>query len=84
MTLFSEPDFDRCEVVAFNCSDGFLNPSEECDDSNSADNDGCSSLCVIEDGWTCSPSCSETCGDGLMVGQETCDAGTLEGCTQDC
>jgi len=32
---------------------GVLNTSEQCDDGNSANNDGCSSTCVIESGWSC-------------------------------
>lgn len=34
------------------CGDGFLDPGEECDDGNNLRGDGCSSLCVIEDGCT--------------------------------
>lgn len=29
-------------------------------------------------------TCSSICGDGLVVGNETCDAGTLPGCNSQC
>ncbi len=35
------------------CGDGVLDASEECDDLNTADNDGCDSSCMIEDGYEC-------------------------------
>lgn len=35
------------------CGDGELNPGEQCDDGNLAEDDGCSSLCEIEQGWRC-------------------------------
>ena len=57
------------------------------------DGDGCSSICPIEDGWTCDhegdagpDECEEICGDGLVVGDEDCDDGNEtddDGCT-DC
>lgn len=34
------------------CGDGFLEPEEQCDDGNNLNGDGCSSLCVIEEGCT--------------------------------
>jgi cysteine-rich repeat protein len=59
------PDDQRLEVriASFNasnppdtvCGDGVPGPgvSEECDDKNTADGDGCSSTCQIEDDWNC-------------------------------
>jgi cysteine-rich repeat protein len=35
------------------CGDGVPGDSEECDDKNTANGDGCSSTCLIEDGWGC-------------------------------
>jgi len=37
------------------CGDGFLSPNgqEQCDDGNTINGDGCSSICHIENGWTC-------------------------------
>jgi cysteine-rich repeat protein len=39
------------------CGDGHLDSGEACDDGNTANNDGCSSTCVIED-------CPHNCPDG--------------------
>ena len=49
------------------------------------DSAGCAN-CSVADGWTCSETqCLETCGDGLLVGKERCDAGPgKEGCLADC
>jgi cysteine-rich repeat protein len=59
------PDDQRLEVriASFSvsnppdtvCGDGVPDPggSEECDDTNTANGDGCSSTCRIEDGWDC-------------------------------
>ncbi len=52
----------------------------------------CNSLCSGPvDGWVCSggdiqsPSiCSPKCGDGKVIGNEKCDAGSKLGCTEDC
>lgn len=46
---------------------------EECDDFNKKDGDGCSSLCKIEKGWSCSGRyCQKLingfCGDGITEG----------------
>ena len=60
------------------CGDGLINGADECDDGNTANGDGCSSSCVIEDGFECTgaPSvCTPVCGDGLTKGAETCDDG---------
>jgi cysteine-rich repeat protein len=39
------------------CGNGVLEASEECDDSNARDNDGCNSTCLLEIG---------ICGDGVV------------------
>ena len=39
------------------CGDGHVDSGEACDDGNTADNDGCSSTCVVED-------CPQNCPDG--------------------
>ncbi len=68
---------------------------ELCDDNNTADGDGCSSICTIEAGWTCSQGqCSKVvCGDGNRHDswdgalKETCDdANTVsgDGCSSEC
>src|SRR5690349_14360378 len=58
------------------CADGELNVGEECDDGNTAPDDGCNTACGVEDGWACagSPSvCTESCGDGEIDAGESCD-----------
>ena len=65
-------------------------PAETCDDQNILNNDGCSSSCVIENGYTChgTPSvCRGVCGDGLKAFHEECDDGNLvkeDGCSHLC
>jgi cysteine-rich repeat protein len=78
----------RCTPI---CGDGKLIGIETqigyCDDGNLIPGDGCSSICVINMGYTCTgnPSvCTPICGDGKLVGIETksdyCDDGnTING-----
>ena len=63
------------------CGNSIITISETCDDGNMINNDGCSSACLIETGFTCSNSllpstCSGICGDGLRVVGEACDDGS--------
>jgi cysteine-rich repeat protein len=73
----------RCDIGAFElqaadlCGNNVLDPTEECDDGNTADGDGCSALCEIE------PSC----GDGNVDAGEQCDDGNSvdgDGCSTNC
>jgi len=72
---------------------------EQCDDSNTASGDGCSSSCVVEAGHICdwNGPCHEViCGDGLQesyslgdgnFGYESCDDGNAvagDGCSDAC
>jgi cysteine-rich repeat protein len=41
------------------CGDGVPGDSEECDDKNTANGDGCSSTCLLEDGWGCKGDLNE-------------------------
>ena len=49
---------------------------EECDDGNTYDGDGCSSDCVVEEGYICHETnelftecqLDETCGNGIIEG----------------
>jgi cysteine-rich repeat protein len=74
------------------CGDGLLSLDGEelCDDGNAADGDGCSAMCMIEDGWLCDgqPStCFVVCGDALVVGPEECDdddVNDADGCSAEC
>lgn len=77
------------------CGDGFVQVAkgETCDDGNSTSGDGCSSQCLIEEGWTCpapGQSClpPPACGDGRIdAANEACDDGNLndgDGCSATC
>ncbi len=76
------------------CGNGFLEPVEECDDSNRTQGDGCSFLCQIECFWSCG-SCgppgpcviTPVCGDGIVDSPEACDDRNRadgDGCAADC
>jgi len=61
------------------CGNGLTEVSEQCDDGNTQDGDGCSSLCEEED----------ECGDGVLNpgAGEQCDDGNLQsgdGCSSSC
>ena len=75
------------------CGNGTIESGEQCDDRNTNDDDGCSSSCQVEPGWSCSgqPSyCSPICGDGQVKGNEQCDLGSSNNgqlgfcCTSSC
>jgi len=67
------------------CGDGLLDVQEDCDDGNTIAGDGCDLRCNVEEGWTCteeSPSvCEPICGDQVLVGDEDCEQGLLNGAT---
>ncbi|MBU1535024.1 DUF4215 domain-containing protein [Myxococcota bacterium] len=76
---------------ACDCGDGIVSfSSEQCDDGNLIDGDGCSSTCAPEPGYVCmgSPSvCDGICGDNLVIGSEVCDDGNNvddPACSSDC
>jgi cysteine-rich repeat protein len=62
------------------CGDGQVNQtSEQCDDGNTADGDGCSATCQTEH--------QPACGDGHLDTNEQCDDGNLadgDGCSSRC
>lgn len=65
------------------CGNSIIEGNETCDDGNNVSGNGCSSNCLIENGWICigAPSvCAEKCGDGLIVGEEVCDSLGNIGC----
>ena len=73
------------------CGDGVLtNSVTECDDGNTATEDGCDDSCMIEEGWICSgaPSDCTECGNGVLEAlHEECDDGNLvalDGCSPTC
>lgn len=87
---------ESCNTEIQGCGDGEVvsGDGEECDDGGQAAFDGCDDQCLVEAGWDCngSPSvCTEICGDGLVVGDETvlggCDDGNStdgDGCDFQC
>jgi fibro-slime domain-containing protein len=73
------------------CGDGRVDGTESCDDSNTANGDGCSESCAEEPGWQCPASggaCSAAlCGDAILAGDEQCDDGNMsssDGCDATC
>ena len=68
---------DICSMLPDICGDGVKKSSENCDDGNSVDGDGCTKTCIVEVGFLCSGGsqfgkdfCEEICGDGRRVGKE--------------
>jgi fibro-slime domain-containing protein len=69
------------------CGDGVLAGNEQCDDGNTASNDGCSASCAVEAGYTCPTpgmACTKIafCGDGvvtLTIGEQCDDGNTTSG-----
>lgn len=62
--------------VAHACGDGVKAATEQCDDGNQIDTDGCTNTCKIP-----------VCGDGVKAGAEECDDGNpidTDGCTKQC
>lgn len=80
------------------CGNGVPEWGEECDLGDTADGDGCSSVCMLEPGYTCDwQSCRlAVCGDGLqdwyalgggVYAYEQCDDGNAigaDGCSSSC
>ncbi len=74
------------------CGDGSKAGSEECDDGNTNNEDGCSSECLIETDWQCdntenSLSQCFSCGNGVLEEPEECDDGNTDnedGCSDAC
>ena len=58
------------------CENSMGDIGEACDDGNRDDSDGCSSLCLIEDGWSCNevfPSMCSMCGNDILEYNEQCN-----------
>ncbi len=64
-------------ATALACGDGLITGSEECDDGNTSDGDGCSSTCVVEAGWTCSGEPSDC--EPVCFGLPASDPGVCSG-----
>jgi cysteine-rich repeat protein len=74
-----EQDAYVCEFEVADCSNGFLEEGETCDDSNTISGDGCNSNCQAEG--------APNCGDGITVANEECDDGNAfdgDGCDSNC
>jgi len=86
------PPHDAVMLDTAHCGDGALDAGEQCDDGNVTSGDGCSTICQLEDGWSCptpGQPCQRTatCGDGLVQGSEQCDDGNMasgDGCSSTC
>ncbi|MBO4351345.1 MAG: DUF4215 domain-containing protein, partial [Proteobacteria bacterium] len=82
----------QCQKISKGYGDGILDPDgfEECDDGNTKDGDGCSSVGKIEEGFVCrtpGKACESICGDGKRVAKEECDDGNKkggDGCSANC
>lgn len=74
------------------CGNGITEEmTEECDDGGDESQDGCSSRCEIELGFTCiddgERSICQDCGNRRLEGSEVCDDGNNgnnDGCRSDC
>ncbi len=67
-------------VVFVGCGDGNQQSTEECDDGNRTNGDGCSAACTIENN-------NATCGNGAVETGEQCDDGNTtggDGCSAAC
>jgi fibro-slime domain-containing protein len=78
-------------LIVAGCGDGLVKGIEECDDGNNASGDGCSSDCVLENGYQClvpgAPCTAATCGNAVREGNEQCDDGNhrpYDGCSPTC
>ena len=89
----ARPDIPTIDVGdPAKCGNGVLDDGESCDDGNKNAGDGCSMICQVPAGWTCTgtPSVCNmagVCGDGLLGSSETCDDGNTtagDGCSANC
>lgn len=83
-----------CTANPAGCGDATRDVGEQCDDGNLVSGDGCSTTCLVEDGFTCVgkvgglSSCSDGgCGNGVLSLREGCDDGNVtggDGCSATC
>jgi cysteine-rich repeat protein len=83
----------RLDCRAARCGDGVVRTdveSEPCDDGNTTAGDGCSGLCSVEAGYSCTTAtsglstCVPVCGDGIRTPNEGCDDGSANSNTGAC
>ena len=53
--LYNAGSSGMCKLAAAVCGNGKVEASETCDDGNTAGGEGCSSTCLVESGWSCTP-----------------------------
>ena len=98
--LIADLDNNRIRLLTRTfCPNFRTEGTEECDDGNSLDNDGCSSRCTVESGFQCTSGCRTfcefmrpstcvaVCGDARNAASEECDDGNLisgDGCSKYC
>jgi cysteine-rich repeat protein len=73
----AKTDCSACAPPAV-CGNGKIEPPEQCDDGNTKNGDGCSSMCLKE---------NAVCGNGKLEGNEECDDGNTtagDGCDAGC
>lgn len=91
------PTTTKCGVL---CGDGKMSVTEDCEDWNSVNGDGCTDKCLREEGWSIEFTTvvvddeeltrtihEPICGDGMLVGPEQCDDSndvSGDGCAGDC
>ena len=88
----SSPDAGVDRPGGGTCGDGVIERSEQCDDGNTTNGDGCSRLCQIEANWDCPTEgkpCKYVgnCGSGVLTTNKACDDGNTvsgDGCSSDC
>ena len=89
----TETDIDCGGTCKACCGNGVLNGTEECDDGNKTNGDGCSNLCKLE--GTCQPTGNYACGGStpgrddrtnvVCIISRACDPGeTITSCPADC
>ena len=87
----------HCWLTPKECGNGERDPeTEQCDDGNRVNGDGCNRGCKIQRNWDCvtkkgeASKCSkipEECGNGIVDEGETCDDGNRkhgDGCRRNC
>ncbi len=88
----ARPGIDGITVITTMCGNGSVDNGEQCDDGNKTPGDGCSVICQIPAGWSCTGSPSVctmagVCGDGILGATEACDDGNRtagDGCAANC
>eukprot|EP00210_Caulerpa_lentillifera_P002634 g2516.t1 len=70
LRILSEPKWIVPRWVE-TCGDGILEGTEECDDGNRKEGDGCSSYCWVEPGWICSFTSPSKCRKDYTVTEDS-------------